>query len=70
MFGIFWIRYNLYISFAGFYKKYFLVTQHTQYNLETMEKLRPDDCILVDNLSQGSIVFKMEWVLWNIKTYQ
>ena len=44
----------------GFHKKYFLVNAKTQFNLETMEKLSMDDCLLVDNLSVGSVEFRME----------
>ena len=47
-------------NFAGFYKNFFLVSQTIQYNLNTMEKMELEDCILVDNGSQGSIEFKME----------
>ena len=47
---------------VGFFKKYYLASQTIQFNLETMEKLKLEDCILVDNLHQGSIEYKMEWV--------
>ena len=55
-------RNNIYklSNFAGFYKNFFLVSQTIQYNLNTMEKMELEDCILVDNGSQGSIEFKME----------
>ena len=48
------------LLFTGFFQEdHFLVSNTLQYNLNTMTKIAPDDCILVSDIRRDSVPFSI-----------